>query len=333
MQTKKLALKYTKNIVAIIVGTFIMGFSYNIFLAPNKITPTGFSGIATIMSYLLGKANINISASIIYLALNAILFVFAYKTMGRDFCIYSITGILGYSLAMQVLGYVHINLGDDLLLCTIYGGVVMGIGTGIVIRFGGSTGGADMMANILRKRFRRVSTGQLIILIDATIVTCSAIVYGLNLGMYALISCLIMGTMCDVVLDGVRSVRAYYIITNKSKELSTALMEHIHRGVSDIKVTGMYSGAEHDMLFVVVTRPQIMALKQTIKEIDPQAFLISTQVKEAMGMGFERLTEEDSKAKIKFAKKKDKKNNKDALQDTDTPVTNVASSDNSDHKN
>ncbi len=290
-----------------------MGFAYNIFLAPNSITPTGFSGIATIISHLLSKVNITIMPSLIYLGLNAILFIFAFRTMGKDFCIYSLTGILGYSLSMQVLSYIHLNVGNDLLLCTIYGGCVMGIGTGIVIRFGGSTGGADMSAAIIHKYTHKITTGQLIISIDAIIVTASAIVYGLNLGMYALISCIIMGTMCDMVLDGVRSVRAYYIITDKKKELSDALMTQIHRGVSNIKVTGMYSETEHDMLFVVVSRPQIMTLKSVVKQVDPNAFLISTQVKEAVGIGFEKLETKENNKKLKFTKNNKKVN----LQDTD----------------
>lgn len=317
MKYQKQVINYTKNIIAIIIGTFFMGFSYNVFLHPNNITPTGFSGIATIISHLIDGA---ISASPIYLAMNAVLFIFAYKTMGRDFCIYSIAGILGYSLSMEVLSFIHINVGSDLLLCTLYGGVVMGFGTGIVIRFGGSTGGVDMMANILGKKFKRITTGQLIIIIDALVVSLSAIVYGLNLGMYALINCLLMGVMCDLVLDGVRSVRAYYIITNNAKELSQALMDKVHRGVSNIKITGMYSGTDHDMLFVVVTRPQVMQLKQVVKDIDPTAFLISTQVKEALGIGFEPITKEQTK-KMTFKKSKEKSTTSKEITDTDTPIT------------
>ena len=309
MNKRKVVFTYAKNMCAIIIGTFIMGFAFNVFQAPNHITPTGFSGIATIISYLLGRAGVNITPSPIYLGLNVILFVFAYKALGKEFCIYSTTGILGYALSMQLLSYVHINVGNDLLLCCIYGGCIMGLGTGLVIRFGGSTGGADMSAVILRKIWPNLSTGTLIIVIDGMIIGVSAIVFGLNLGMYALVSCILMGTICDMVANGQKVVSAYYIITNKKEELAKELLDRVHRGVSSIQVTGMYSHQTHDMLFVVVRRSEVITLKHVIHEVDANAFMIGVNVREAIGLGFDKMHIEN-KRPIVFAK-----NNKKSLED------------------
>ena len=302
MNKRKVVFTYAKNMCAIIIGTFIMGFAFNVFQAPNHITPTGFSGIATIISYLLGRAGVNIAPSPIYLGLNVILFIFAYKALGKEFCIYSVTGILGYALSMQVLSYVHINVGNDLLLCCIYGGCIMGVGTGLVIRFGGSTGGADMSAVILRKIWPNLSTGTLIIVIDGIIIGVSAIVFGLNLGMYALVSCILMGSVCDMIANGQKTVSAYYIITNKKEELAQELLNRVHRGVSSIQITGMYSHQEHDMIFVVVRRSEVIALKHVIHDVDPTAFVISVNVREAMGIGFDKLHVDDKKLMLNFAK-------------------------------
>ncbi|MBP5651746.1 MAG: YitT family protein [Clostridia bacterium] len=309
MDKRKVALAYAKNMTMIIIGTFIMGFAFNVFQAPNHITPTGFSGIASIISYLLSQANIFISPSPIYLALNVFLFIFAYKMMGKEFCIYSATGILGYALSMEVLRYVHINVGSDLLLCCIYGGAIMGVGTGLVIRFGGSTGGADMSAVLLRKIMPNLSTGTLIVIIDGTIIGVSAIVYGLNLGMYALVSCVLMGSICDMIANGNKSVRAYYIITTKRDELANALLDRVHRGVSNIQITGMYSHENHDMLFVVVRMSEVVTLKRVIHDVDEKAFIIGVNVREAMGIGFEKLHVDDKKMlNFKLPTKKHKTN-------------------------
>ena len=287
MKNNKIVIRYTKNIVAIIIGTFLMGFAFNVFQAPNHITPTGFSGIATIVSHLLKQVNIFIKPSPIYLGLNAVLFIFAYKMLGKEFCVYSITGILGYAFSMEVLSYVHVNVGNDLLLCCIYGGCLMGLGTGLVIKHGGSTGGADMSAVILRKLIPGLTTGTLIIIIDGIIIICSAIIFGLNLGMYSLISCVLMGNICDVVANGQKTTMAYYIVTDKKAEMANALIERVHRGVSNIQVTGMYSQTQHDMLFVVVRRAEAPTLKQIVYDIDKNAFLIGVNAREVNGIGFD----------------------------------------------
>lgn len=300
---KSIALRYTLNILFILVGTFLMGISFSVFLSPNKISPTGFSGIASIICNLLAKSNIIISPSIIYLALNAVLFIIAFKSMGKEFIILSITGVGGFSLSMFVCEYIKIDVGNDLLLCALYGGLLMGLGSGLVLKSGGSTGGCDTIACMLKHHNAKITTGQLIMTIDGIIIVASCFIYGINYGMYALITTFIMGNVCDVVLNGVKAARAYYIITDKGEELSEAIKKNVNRGVTQINATGMYKKQSHNMLFCLVTRSQVIALKRTIKEIDPNAFMYSVNVTEAIGMGFEPL-EKDKNEKKKDKKKK-----------------------------
>ena len=296
------------NIIYILVGTFLMGIAFSVFLSPNKISPTGFSGIASIICNLLANANIIISPSIIYLALNAILFIIAFKSMGKEFIILSITGVGGFSLSMFICEFIKFDVGNDLLLCALYGGLFMGFGSGLVLKSGGSTGGCDTIACMLKHHNAKITTGQLIMAIDGIIIIVSCFIYGINYGMYALVTTFIMGNVCDIVLNGVKAARAYYIITDKGEELSEAIKNNVNRGVTEINATGMYKKQSHNMLFCLVSRSQVVALKRTIKQVDPNAFMYSVNVTEAIGMGFDKLDKDNSEKKKKNIKKNKKQN-------------------------
>lgn len=288
-QKKKLVLRYFVNVLTILLGTFLMGLAFSVFLSPNNISPTGFSGIASLISNFAARYGVNINPSILYLVMNAILFAIAFKSMGKEFILLSITGVLGYSLCMVVTELIKIDVGNDLLLCALYGGLFMGLGSGLVIRSGGSTGGGDTIACMLKNSNVKITTGQIIIAIDFVIIVCSCFAYGINYGMYALVTCFIMGNACDIVINGVKAARAFYIITDKGSELSEAIFKNVQRGVTELNVTGMYKHQNHQMLLCVVTRSQITALKRTIKSVDPKAFMYSVNVSEALGVGFEPL--------------------------------------------
>lgn len=307
-QMKKLALRYTLNILYILIGTFLMGIAFSVFLSPNKISPTGFSGIASIICNLLATKNIIISPSLVYLGLNVVLFAIAFKSMGKEFIILSVTGVGGFSLSMFICEFIKFDVGNDLLLCALYGGLFMGLGSGLVLKSGGSTGGCDTIACMLKHHNAKITTGQLIMTIDGIIIAVSCFIYGINYGMYALVTTFIMGNITDIVLNGVKAARAYYIITDKGDELSEAIKKNVNRGVTEINATGMYKKQNHNMLFCLVSRSQVVALKRTIKEIDPNAFMYSVNVTEAIGVGFDPLEKE--KAEKKAKKIKDKQNKK-----------------------
>lgn len=288
MSKKKIAVKWTINILAVIIGTFIMGISFSVFLSPNKISPTGFSGIASLISNLVkSKTGFYLSPSILYLVMNAILFLIAFKTMGLEFIILSITGVASYSAAMEVCGLINIDVGNDLLLCALYGGLLMGIGAGIVLRFGGSTGGGDTIACMLKHSNVKVTTGQIIIIIDVVIIAASCVAYGISYGMYAIITCILMGYMCDTVINGVKGTRAYYIVTDKPEQMYEEISKHVHRGVTQIKGTGMFTHKDRSILMCLLSRSEIASLKRAVRAADEKAFMYSIDVKEAIGVGFE----------------------------------------------
>lgn len=274
------------------------------FYAPSGIILGGFGGISTIISYWLSLAGINISISIIYLILNTILFIFALKILGPKFGAYAIVGILSYSLFLEVCKFPSIG-GTDWLLCSIYGGVISGIGTGIIIRRGGSTGGGDMLGCIVNHKKPKISIGWVTICVNIVVISVALFVYGLNLSLYAIIAIFISGKSADLIIDGPKSVKAFYIISNKSDELANALIKDLHRGVTSFDAYGKYSGKKLEVILCLVSGFQVRTLKDMVYNVDPNAFLFSVSVKEAMGKGFNKLEKQKklliSKKKVKLA--------------------------------
>lgn len=277
--------KIIVQLLAIIVGCFIMGVGYRAFYLPNNITPGGFSGIATIISFLLAKANIIISPSIIYLAINIILFIVALKMFGLRFALYTLVGILAFTLAMEY-AVISALISHDLLLSAIMGGALTGVGIGIVFRFGGSTGGGDILAFAINKYFPKIKTGQCTFIINAMVILVSVFVYGVNLSLYAIIGIFIASKLTDTMLDGTKSVRAFYIICDKDEQIANKILDTFHRGVTSVNVEGVFSRKEKKMLMCLVTNQQAPIMKSIIKDIDKNAFVFSTSVKETLGESF-----------------------------------------------
>ena len=280
----------------VIIGTFLMGFSFNVFLNANKISPSGFSGLSAIISnVLVEKVGVYIPASVFYLGVNIILFIISYKNLGLKFAINSAIGIVAYSIFMEVCNF-NIGLtGTDLLLYAVYGGVIMGIGLGLVFRGHGSTGGSDMLANLLGKKFKFLTVGNLVFIVDFVVVVLSFIAYNdLTLALYSLIYIWIMTKMSDVIVSGVQSLRAYYIISSSPDEMAEKIMKEIERGVTGFKTKGMYTNKEQNLLMTIVTRAESVKLRQLVASIDKNAFMYSSPISEAMGSGFMPLNNKDS---------------------------------------
>ena len=289
---KKLVTKknigYVLDAVLVMVGTFLMGFSFNVFLNNNKISPSGFAGLSALISNILAEnLGVYIPASVFYLGVNAVLFILSYKNIGLRFAINSAIGILSYSAFMEISNFEIGLSGNDLLLCAIYGGVIMGIGLGLVFRGHGSTGGSDMLANLLKKKFKFITVGNMVFIVDFIVIVLSFIAYNdLNLALYSLIAIYIMTKMSDVIVLGVQSLRAYYIISEKHEEIAEKIMHDIYRGVTGYSSQGMYTHKEQFVLMTIVTRAESVKLRQIVADCDKKAFMFSCPVSEAMGRGF-----------------------------------------------
>jgi len=291
------------EILIILLGTFITALGFRLFLTPHNIVPGGFMGLAQIVYDLLAQINFTgISVSLWYIILNIFLYLYAVKCLGLKFAIRAGVGIFSYSLfaglisKMDLIAVINNQFEVEkaaldgigvYILYAIYGGVLMGAGLGLVFRGNGSTGGCDMVAVVLNKFFPTITTGQIVMCVDGAVVVLSAIAYkSLVLPLYALITIFICGKVSDMFVDGVRSLRAFYIITDKKEEISQKVFEKIHRGVTNIKCEGMYTHHDRDMLLVIVRRAQVMMLKKLVKDVDPNSFMFSDNVKEVYGKGF-----------------------------------------------
>lgn len=270
----------------ILLGTILMGFAFSIFLEPNNISTGGFSGLSMIINTLLNMIGINfLNTSIIYFILNVGLFLYAFRTLGKKFALKAFAGILFFSLCMELFTLIPLNITFEPLISALYGGILMGVGIGIVVRFGGSTGGGDMIASIVRSKKPKASIGSIIIIIDAMVIVLSLFVFnnGLEVMPYTIIALAISSVCTDFVNDGYKQVRAYHIITNNGEKIANRIMSEMSRGCTLTNAKGMHSMQQKDYLVCLVSKFQSGVLARIVKEEDENAFMYSTNVKEVIG--------------------------------------------------
>ncbi len=270
----------------IVFGCFIMGFAFSTFFEPNNISTGGFSGIAMMINSLLHKAGVKfINSSIIYLVMNLILYLIAVKSLGRRFAITALLGIGAFSGAMQIFALIPKFANFDLIISALFGGVTLGFGVGLVVRFGGSTGGSDMIACMVRKKHPKAHVGRIVVLIDIFVVAMTLVVYknGVELLPYTIIALAINSFMVDYVIDGYKQAKAYTIITTKPKEVSQGIKDTLYRSCTMSNVKGMYDDSDKTCLVCLIGKYQVGTMKQIIIEIDPKAFVYAVPVHEIIG--------------------------------------------------
>jgi len=310
--------QFTIDLIMIMLGTIIMGVSFSVFMSPNNISTGGFSGLALIINSIFGLVGINfIPSSVIYFVLNIVLYIFAFKMLGKKFAIKAFFGIASYSIFMEVFELLNINLTYEPLLSSIYGGLLMGLGVGIVVRFGGSTGGSDMIACMVRHKNEKVSIGKIIVLVDIVVLTLSLFVFsnGIEILPYTIIALTISIYLTDFVNDGYKQVKAYYIITTMPEEVSSVIMNKLNRGCTMTNATGMFDKTNKFCLTCLVSKFQTTTLKRIVKDIDAQAFVFATSVTEVVGEWAknDQYCEEETPKSGKFVTA-NKSNNKDNIE-------------------
>jgi len=177
---------------------------------------------------------------------------------------------------------------DDMLLASVFGGVLGGIGFGLILRGGATTGGSDMLGKLLHKKMSFISVGMFVCIVDALVILASAFVFETSNALYALISVVIMNYLLDLTLEGPDSARAYFIISEKSDAIAQIILREMERGVTGLSGRGMYSGTERNVLLCLVNRMESIRLRQIVMSVDEKAFVIATNVHEALGEGFKQ---------------------------------------------
>ncbi|MCR5452911.1 MAG: YitT family protein [Lachnospiraceae bacterium] len=299
---KKLRLK---DVLTIFIGSMIMTIALKYILDPAGLVTGGVSGLAIVIKTLGARAGINIPLWVSNVVFNVPIFLFALKTEG-------FRGILRTGLCW-VLMSVELAVmpnwvipTEDLLLVSIYGGILFGASTGILLSVRATSGGTDMLANSIihyaagkqvargeggafdsfTKRFKQISYGRLIAILDGIIVVIGALVFDIERTLFAIISIFIMGKVTDLIVNRGKDARMVLIVSEKSNEIAEAVMRDMDRGVTSLHATGMYKNVDRDVLMCICSRRDIVDIKDIVSEFDKGAFFVIGNVNEVMGEGF-----------------------------------------------
>ena len=270
--------------LVIAIGAFIFSFGIAMFTSPNNIAPGGVSGIGTMLNHLF-----NIPIGSVIIAVNIPLFIFSFKKFGRSFFKKSLFATFLTSSLIDVLPFIlekHYIYSP--LLASIFGGVSIGVGVGIIFLRGGTTGGADILAKLIRLKYPHFSLGTLVFIIDAIIVISTLFVYGsIEALLYSTVSFFVTSRAVDAIIFGAARSKMLLIITTQPQEISKRIMNDIQHGVTLIPASGGYTKEEKTILLSVVRPNEVAEINKIVKEIDRSAFTIITESNEVFGYGFQ----------------------------------------------
>ncbi len=283
LEEKNKIKQFLQEALGTILGAVTMAIGTSLFLLPNQLSTGGFSGIATILYYFL---NIPMGATI--LALNIPLFIIAIYKLGKSFCAKSILGTTTFSIAIDILDKLS-PLTQDRLLACIYGGIIIGLGTSIILKSNSSTGGSDLLSFIVRTYKPSIRMSRMITIIDTIIVTLNMIFFReIEIGLYSAIAIYLMGKMIDIVFEGIYFTKLLIIVSNKNEEIAKKVGEKIQRGATGLFGKGMYTQENKLILMCAASRGDIARIKIIARKIDPSSFIIIANAREVVGQGFKR---------------------------------------------
>ena len=271
------------DFIGILLGSVILAVGMNMFMIPNMLAPGGVSGLAVVLYHLF---RLPVGATIILL--NIPLFITGYLVLGRRVVIQSLLGTFLFSIAIETTAPYLPVATDDLLLASVYGGVVMGVGVGLVFRYRGSTGGTGLLSLILAKT-RGISPGQAMLWGDLVVLAAAVFVFGSEAAMYAAVALFVSVKVVDGILEGLGLAKSVIIITQNGETINEKLLYELGRGVTWLEGHGGYTGQSREVLLCVVTRQQTATLKAIIREVDPDAFVIIGNATEVHGEGFQKM--------------------------------------------
>lgn len=270
----------------IFMGTGIMALAIQCIFEPIGLVTGGFSGIAIIIRKMTaGIVEGGVPLWLTNIALNVPVFIAALIIKGRKFLGRTVIGTVLLSFWLYVIPQVDLTQGDY-MLSAVFGGVITGIGIGFVLLAKATTGGTDMVSALIQKYVRHYSVVQILQVIDGMVVLAGLYVFGLKPALYAIVAIFITSKVSDALMEGMKYSKAAFIITDCYKEIADAIMIQLDRGLTGLDATGMYSGDKKTVLYCVVSKKEIVELKDIVAKIDPKAFVIVTDAREVFGEGF-----------------------------------------------
>jgi uncharacterized membrane-anchored protein YitT (DUF2179 family) len=273
---KNKILNYLTRYIFLLIGAVLAAVGLEIFLVPNKIIDGGVTGISIISSYLTGLP----LGAFIFL-LNLPFLIFGYNQIGKTFVTSTLFSISVLSLGVTFLHPVP-GLTQDTLLATVFGGIILGIGVGLVVRYGGSLDGTEIVAIVIARK-SAFSVGEIVMFFNIFILSSAGLIFGWDRAMYSLIAYFIAYKVIDTTIEGLEESKAVFIVTDKQEEIAEVLMARLGRGVTYLEGKGAYTGQSKGVLYSVVTRLEVAKLKGIIDEIDENAFVTINDVHDVMG--------------------------------------------------
>lgn len=268
-----------REYAGVLLGTAVVAAAFQMFLVPNQIAAGGISGLGIILFYLS-----RIPVGLTILLLNLPLFVIAAKLFGARFIVRGLFGAISLAVLVEVFSFLPAVTGD-LLLASLYGGIMMGVGIALVFQARGSTGGTVLAAQVLNKLFG-FTIGQSLLGVDFLVVVLAGIVFNLELAMYALISLFVSSRVIDLVQEGLSNSKAALIISEQTEIIAANIMHDLDRGATIFTGKGAYTGQARDMVLTVVAQSEVPRLKNMVHEVDNRAFIIVGNAHEVLGEGF-----------------------------------------------
>lgn len=268
----------TKNIISyivIILGAALAAFALDTLLLPNTILDGGINGISIIISKLTG-----LSLSVLVLILNIPVLLLGYKKIGKEFLIKSIYAMIIFAILLKIFDIIN-PITDEMLLATVFGGALLGIGVGIVMKFGGCLDGTETISIILSKK-TNLSVGQIILLFNLVIYSIAGYVFGVDRALYSILTYFISYKLIDIIIIGFDQTKEALIITDRGEDLAKEIFEKLGRTTTTIKGEGLISGKKN-IIYCVLTRIEIYDLKKIVRDMDETAFITISDVSEIIG--------------------------------------------------
>lgn len=282
MQHQKLSsAQIAKRTIAIFLGAVLVSVGLEIFLVPNRIIDGGIVGISIILSHLSGWA-----LGIFLFLLNLPFLLVGYKQIGKTFAISTLFGVTIMSIGTQLLHPVP-GLTEDPLLAAVFGGIILGVGVGLVIRYGGSLDGTEIVAILFNKKLP-FSVGEIVMFFNFFILGSAGFVFGWDHAMYSLIAYYIAFKMIDITIEGFQESKSVWIISDYYREIGDVIVARLGRGVTYLSGEGGYTGDDKKVIFCIITRLEEAKLKLIVEDVDPGAFLAVGNIHDVRGGRFKK---------------------------------------------
>lgn len=276
-----------RDVAYLVVGSLFYALSLDCLMVPADLAAGGITGIAVVLRALTGAP-----VGAVNVAINVALLLWVARTSSRRYLVRTLAGLLVSSVLIDALAPVAPDLaGGDVLIASVMGGALSGVGLGLVFRSGGNTGGVDIVAQAIARR-TGYGVGSITVVIDSLVVASSIPVFSVHNALYAFLCMFVSGRICDAVVDGPRTVRAAYIISEQHDRIAQEILTTLNRGCTEVSARGLYAGKPRPMLFCVLGRSEVSELKEIVAETDPDAIVFISEVHEAFGEGFRRMEED-----------------------------------------